>query len=306
VKISITYLFVICRYGYRHGIAEMLRAFREIRKLGFRFVELEGLSPGHLRLIYENRRRLSRALNRWGLHVHDFGVVNRDLVSLNPAKRRQALGTFEVAAAVGDLLGAETLHLATYYPPARCCSRAPSPPCLGDDGFEYLNRSQMRIPERFDWGPVWPVLVDSCQRCADVAAQYGKTVIIEPVVGQVICSVDTLLRLIQHVQRDNFKGNFDTAHFGAEHEDVGAALARLRGNVANVHVSDNDASRRDHLPIGEGSINWREFFSVLKDMTYNGYVGLDLGRHSSLPDGYRHSVDQLLKLASDLHIQIEI
>ena len=305
MRISITYLYVIYRYGYPHTIADVFRALPEIRKLGFHFVEMEGLGPQHLHAVYNNRNRLLKALNELDLHVHNFCVVNPYLVSLDPAKREQALGLFKVGAELGNLLGAETLHLASYAPPVHYLNAKPYQLGRGKS-YQFVNRTQVRIPKDFDWERVWHALVDSSQRCADVAAEYGKTVMMEPRVGEVICSVDSLLRLIEHVQRKNFKANFDTGHFSAQRENVPLALAKLRGKFANIHISDNDPANCEHLPVGEGTIDWREFFRVLKEMKYDGYLGLDLGRSKSLPDDYRKSVERILSIASDLRFPLEV
>ena len=305
MKISITYLFVILRYGYPHRIEDVFKALPEIRKLGFHYIEMEGLGTTHLRSMYNSRHRLLKVLNDLGLHVHNFCIVNPKLVSLNPAQRERALDLFKVGAELGNLLGVETLHLASYAPPVHYLN---AKPCQlgGEKGYQFVKHTEVRIPKGFDWERVWHALVDSCQRCADVSAQYGKTVIIEPRVGEVICSVDSLLRLIEHVQRKNFKANFDTGNFSAQRENVPLALAKLRGNFANIHISDNDPANSDHLPLGEGTIDWSEFFRVLKKMNYEGYLGLDLGRSKSMPNDYRKSVARIMSLASDLGIPIEI
>lgn len=305
MKISITYLFVIFRYGYPHSIADVFKALPEIRKLGFRFVEMEGLGAQHLRSVYSHRKRLLSTLDGLGLHVHNFCVVNPQLVSLDPAERDRALDLFKVGAEVGNFLGAETLHLASYAPPVHYLKAKPYQLGKGKK-YQFVNSTRLRIPPGFDWDRVWSALVDSCQRCADVAAQYGKTVIMEPRIGEVICSVDSLLRLMEHVQRKNFKANFDTGHFSAQRENVPLALAKLQGHFANIHISDNDPATSDHLPIGEGSIDWEEFFRVLKIMKYDGYLGLDLGWRKSLPQDYRKSVERIKAIGSNLGLAIEV
>ena len=45
MRISITYLYVIFQYGYPHTVKDVLAALPKIRKLGFRFLEMEGLGP---------------------------------------------------------------------------------------------------------------------------------------------------------------------------------------------------------------------------------------------------------------------
>src|SRR5690242_8274686 len=85
------------------------------------------------------------------------------------------------------------------------------------------------------------------------------------------------------------KANFDTGHFSAQRENVVLALAKLKGHFANVHAADNHPSNSEHIPIGEGCIDWREFLLTLHVMGYNGYFGLDLGLSANLLDGYRCS-----------------
>jgi sugar phosphate isomerase/epimerase len=153
---------------------------------------------------------------------------------------------------------------------------------------------------------VWRALVESCQACADIAARHGRTVLMEPRVGETICSVDSLLRLIEDVDRPNFKANFDTGHFSAQRENVVLALAKLRGKFANIHVSDNNPVNTGHLPIGDGLIDWEEFFRTLKEMRYDGYLGLDLGPTKSLVRGYRKSVERIQELAARLKFDVEV
>jgi sugar phosphate isomerase/epimerase len=128
----------------------------------------------------------------------------------------------------------------------------------------------------------------------------------EPRIGEAICSVDSMLRLIEHVDRPNFRANFDTGHFSAQRENVVLALTKLRGRFANIHLSDNDPVNVNHVPIGEGTIDWKEFFRVLQGMGYDGYLGLDLGMTPSLADDYRKSVERIQAIASELNLQIEV
>lgn len=128
----------------------------------------------------------------------------------------------------------------------------------------------------------------------------------EPRVGEVICTVDSLLRLMEHVGRPNFKANFDTAHFSAQRENVPLALMKLKGKFANIHIADNNPVNTEHLPLGDGIIDWMEFFRVLKTLRYDGYLGLDLGMTKSLVQAYRRSLDRIKALASDLKFKVEI
>jgi sugar phosphate isomerase/epimerase len=87
---------------------------------------------------------------------------------------------------------------------------------------------------------------------------------------------------------------------------VPLALMKLCGRFANIHISDNVPVDTEHLPVGEGAIDWHEFFRVLKQMGYDGYLGLDLGTRRPLLKGYRDSVAYIRKLASELRIPVEV
>lgn len=113
--------------------------------------------------------------------------------------------------------------------------------------------------------------------CAEYAKSLGKVVIMEPRVGEIICSVDSMIRLLDDVGCDALKANLDTGHFSAQRENVCLALKKLEGRYANIHIADNDPRDSEHLPLGEGTIDWEEFFRILVQQHYDGYLGVDLG-----------------------------
>ncbi len=295
MKLSVTYLYTIFRYGYPPAMEDDFRALAEIEKMGFQFLEMEALGGAHAQRVWDNREELRRRLDGHGIHVHNFCAVDPDLVSLDAARRRAAIEKFRRTAELGAFLGAETLHLASYAPPVIYPDK--SPYAIGDD-YTFENAFALRIPEGFCWGRVWETLVESCQELSEIAAGFGRTVIMEPRVGEVICSVDSMIRLIADVGRPNFKGNFDTGHFSAQRENVSLALMKLEGQFANIHVSDNTPRDADHLPIGEGDIDWLEFFRILGRQGYDGYLGLDFGRKETFAADLMASRDKLRQFAT--------
>jgi sugar phosphate isomerase/epimerase len=302
MKLSITYLYTIFRYGYPPQISDDFKALGDIEKMGFHYVEMEGLGAEHTEGVYQHRGELKKALGDHGIHVHNFCGVDADLVALDEGKRRGAYERFRRTAELGAFLGAETLHLASYAPPVQYVSGQPY--ALGQ-GYKFPEIARVRIPEGFDWDRVWGVLVESCRHCASVAGSLGKTIIMEPRVGEIICSVDSMLRLIDEVGMANFKANFDTGHFAAQRENVALALMKLEGQYANVHVSDNDGKDTNHLPIGRGTIDWEEFLRVLKMQGYDGYLGLDLGHSATLVEDLNRSAEFLAGEAGKQDISME-
>jgi len=86
---------------------------------------------------------------------------------------------------------------------------------------------------------------------------------------------------------------------------VPLALAKLRGKFSNIHIADNNPVNADHIPIGDGSIDWLEFFRVLKAMGYDGYLGLDLGATPTLVEDYRKSRERIRQIAAELGFEVE-
>jgi sugar phosphate isomerase/epimerase len=83
-------------------------------------------------------------------------------------------------------------------------------------------------------------------------------------------------------------------------------LAKLKGCFANIHVADNHPSNSQHVSIGDGSIDWREFLLTLHQSGFTGYWGLDLGLTGALVDGYHTSVKAVESIGEDLGIPLEV
>jgi sugar phosphate isomerase/epimerase len=53
-------------------------------------------------------------------------------------------------------------------------------------------------------------------------------------------------------------------------------LAVADGRLAHVHASDNHGVRDDHLPPGDGTIDWAEITRTLQAVDYSGWIMLEL------------------------------
>jgi sugar phosphate isomerase/epimerase len=233
--------------------------------------------------------------------VHNFCAVDPELVSLDKDIRKTALARFVKTAQLGRELETETLHLASYTPPIEYLNGRPY--ALGEK-YKYSDKFLVRVPHNFSWDAVWDALVESCRACADIAPDL--TILMEPRIGETICSADALLRLIVDVDRPNFKGNFDTGHFSAGRECVPLALKKLQGHFANIHISDNDPVNMDHITVGRGSIDWHEFFRLLGEVRYQGYLGIDLSASKTLRQDLLESADFILKQGRQAGLDIEM
>lgn len=301
MKVSITYLYTIFKYGYPPDIKDEFIALKEISRMGFHYLEMEALGPDHVRQLQIHKSDLKKCLDDHDIHVHNFCGVDPNLVNSYDSLRRRSYENFKNVAELAAFLDSETLHLASYSPPV--IYPEGSPYALNSD-YKFEDVIKVKIPEDFSWQRVWDVLVESCRVTSEIAGQYKKIIIMEPRIGEIICSPDSLIRLIQDVGNENFKANFDTGHFSAQRENIPLALMKLEGKYANIHIADNDPETTNHLPIGQGIIDWQEFFHVLKMQNYNGYLGLDLGRSETITEDLKSSLAYIQSIAQEQDIII--
>lgn len=305
MRLSVTYLVTILKYGYPPKPEDDFKSLAYLNQLGFHYLEMEGLGTVHAANLKKNLAGYKKSLEENHIHVHNFCAVNPDLVSLDKTKRLAAYDYFKEMSEVGCELGAETLHLASYAAPVTYLGRAPYQLDGGD--YEFGTKTAIRIPDGFDWNRVWDTVVESSRFCAEYAKSLGKVVIMEPRIGEVICSVDSMIRLLNDVGCDALKANFDTGHFAAQRENVCLALAKLKGMYANIHVADNDPVNAEHIPLGTGTIDWDEFVRILVTQGYNGYLGLDLGAkdEKQLEKWLIQSRDYIVDVAAKQGVKIE-
>jgi sugar phosphate isomerase/epimerase len=77
-------------------------------------------------------------------------------------------------------------------------------------------------------------------------------------------------------------------------DNISLALIRLKDHLDYIHVSDNRGIKLEHLGLGKGSIRWDDFFQTLKNIKFDGYLGLDIGGDESdvgdLDVAYKQSI----------------
>jgi len=87
--------------------------------------------------------------------------------------------------------------------------------------------------------------------------------------------------------------------------DLSAVAHKLSGHLWMVHGSDNHGQRDDHLPPGDGRIDWGAFLSHLYDLHFNGTFILEIagtGDRKQILDGARRGRKHLRDLSHRLRV----
>ena len=199
----------------------------------------------------------------------EIGLTGDDLDSATPAQLEE----------LGDRFHCRGLSL-TVHAPFNDLNPGALEPLVADvterrlrQTFEAANRLGAELvvvhpgydPWRYGFAPVlwlerclrfWPPLLEEAER-------LGCRIALENVFDQ---AVDPLAELLERLDVPHLGHCLDIGHWqlfvGGE---IGAWLDRLGERLFHVHLHDNRGKRDDHLPLGDGVIDFGGLFRQLKE-----------------------------------------
>lgn len=231
----------------------------EAKAIGFDSLDLFiGFDPG--RMTAAERRDYGAEVGGAGLPVNSLVCTCLGLSDFNPAIR-----SYHIERAKN------VLDLASEFPSVRNLCFVPG---------EYMFQRKL-VPANGEW----KLVVDATQRVGHHAAERGLELAIEllPFEYAFIRTLDDMERFLDEVGLDNVKATVDISHFWLM-RIPSAALARLKGRIAQVHVSDCDGVNHGDLPPGRGNTPFKEYLSAIRDAGFAGEAAIEL---EFPPDGGR-------------------
>lgn len=235
----------------------------ELKDIGYSGWEM--VQEGSQCLTPENMDHVRDILETTGLHLSiHLPFSDMNLASLNPGIlaeiMRQMKGHLEMASGLAEIA---VLHPG------------------------YLSPYGARLPEKCR-----QTSMDSMQELCDFAADMDIVIAIEnmPNLPQIFGRhPDEMLDILEQVGSKNAGVTLDLGHantMGLVDEFLDKCLDR----VVHMHIHDNQGIRDEHLPLGEGSIDWKSVMGKLSD-----YKGLMVTEMGSLEEGAK-CVEFLRKL----------
>ncbi|RDI40013.1 sugar phosphate isomerase/epimerase [Falsibacillus pallidus] len=136
-----------------------------------------------------------------------------------------------------------------------------------------------------------PILVDACREIADYASQYGITTSVENH-GYYLQSSERVEILVKLVNRPNFKTTLDVGNFLCVDEVPEAAVKNNLPISSMVHLKDfyyrpaaedpgegffstRNGNFLKGAILGQGDINIRNVFRLIKNSAYKGFLSLE-------------------------------
>ncbi|MEO8399889.1 MAG: sugar phosphate isomerase/epimerase family protein [Ignavibacteriaceae bacterium] len=293
-KIVCAYLYIITKYGYPPPADLTSNYLDEMAKLGFRSIELEGIREEHLQQMFERKNQIKEKLDKMNLQVPFFCAVLPGLTSQEKKERERQLQLFEKGCEIAKLFGSKGI-----------LDNAPLPPYKFPDNIPVVRHYDEDVlksaifPEGMTWEIFWDYTIETYREACDIAARYNLTYQMHPSIGVLAANTKDFLKFRDAVKRDNLRFNLDTANQFFMKDNLTEALKALVNHIDYIHISDNRGAKVEHLPVGEGRIDWKEFFNTLDKINFKGYLGLDIGgdesKVSNIDSAYSSSAKWLEK-----------
>jgi len=161
-----------------------------------------------------------------------------------------------------------------------------------------------------------PMIAAACQEIADYAAQYGITTSVENH-GYYVQAADRVQRLLQAVNRPNFKTTLDIGNFMCADETPTVSVQKNLPYASIVHLKDFYL-RPSYANLGEGwfrsaggsylrgaitgygDIDMREVLRIIKQSGYDGYISIEFEGQEDCLLGSRISLQNVKKIWDEI------
>lgn len=137
---------------------------------------------------------------------------------------------------------------------------------------EYIWQKEV-IPAEAQWQ--WAV--DCCRELGDYAAERGIEIALElePFRLSLLNNIDAMVQFLDDCNHPAVLANIDISHLVLA--DCGPEeIAKLKGRVAHVHISDCDGQVHGDLPPGRGIVKFGPYLQAIKAIGFDGVVSIEL------------------------------
>ena len=232
-----------------------LDGIRKAKEIGF---DTYDIFEDPLDITDTERAEIKAVSTEVGLPIRSVVCVAFGLVDFNPAVRRFTLDRIKAYVDQGAYLGARNVLLVV--------------------GEYYWDG------EVFPRAAIWDMAKDLVTQAGAYAATKGLEIVLElePFSEALFRDADELVRFVKEIDHKAVRANADISHLhlaGVAPVDV----AKLKGLIGHIHLSDCDGKVHGDLPAGRGVTPIKEYLAAIRDTGYDGTVSIEL-EYSPDPD----------------------
>jgi sugar phosphate isomerase/epimerase len=115
--------------------------------------------------------------------------------------------------------------------------------------------------------------IEALNPIVDMAASYNLTVVLENYTAP-FDRVSTFKKILEAVPGLKLHLDFGHTNFGIDRHDI--FCRELGESIRHVHFSDNRSRADDHMPLGVGTVDWKNAVDSLKEIGYDGAITLEV------------------------------
>ncbi len=131
------------------------------------------------------------------------------------------------------------------------------------------------------WLTSFGYLVENCQKLSEFAQSCGIRLAFEPEPGMLIERMEQFAYLHNQVLHPSFGLTLDIGHLQCLREwPFHPFFHQWKDYLWNIHLEDMKAGIHEHLPLGQGELDFYDIFHHLREVNYEGGLYLELSRES--------------------------
>lgn len=124
-------------------------------------------------------------------------------------------------------------------------------------------------------------LANALSDVSNYAAQRNIVIGFEPEPGMFIDTMAKFDQLKQLVEAPNLRLTLDVGHLHCQGETpIENYVRKYAEQIVNVHIEDMRRGVHEHLPFGEGEIDFTPVMQTFREINYQGGMHVELSRHS--------------------------
>lgn len=148
-------------------------------------------------------------------------------------------------------------------------------------GAEVVSLWSGRLESGSDSAPTLEGMISALEPVLQHALEKGVMIGFEPEPGMFIESLSDWIRLKAQLPHPALGLTVDLGHLGVtEASDPSGALESVVSEITHVHIDDCKGGVHEHLPLGEGELDFSSLLGVLTRGDYSGQVLVELSRDS--------------------------
>ena len=133
-------------------------------------------------------------------------------------------------------------------------------------------------------------LIDNLHKIVEIGQEHNVNICFENFDKPLLCSeLKDYLYVLNSV--NGLMATLDVGHVNTTNIKPTEYLKKTRKFIMDIHIHDNNGKRDEHKCLGEGTIDFKEFFSECKKTNYYGPFILELFPYENIIEGRRRFLD---------------